>query len=235
MISQGDQQLAQLLALKGQLATASPRRIASIVGEIATAVTVAASTARQAQQASAVNGQSSSATMASARQAAREALNDFDGAYFKQRKFDAYLSFASEEDEREFREREAQRQREIEAARAEGTPQGDKRALDLSIAQLKDAGAHGADKSPDYTPLLTKLEGGSAALAAQIDPPKLETKTATLSAPDPLDGPMPDASVPLDLMAKFKSAGVVVADQRGTGHGVTAGKGQQDQGPRLPS
>lgn len=172
--------------------------------------------------------------MASARQAAREAVRDFADDYYGKRKFEGYLTFASEEDERAFREREAQRQREIEAARAEGTPAGDKRALDLSLAQLEDAGAYGADKSPDYQPMRTKLLERQADLGAQIEAAK--TKEAVeQTASDPLDGPLPAASVPPDLLAKFKATGIVMADQGGTGHGVKADNSQQDQGPRLPS
>lgn len=232
-IAQGDQQLAMVLALKQKLALAGPGAIGTMSAEIAGVIASAAAVTRVIQAAASNVGGAGS--LAAAVRAAREAVNDFADDYFGKRKFDPYLVFASEQEQREFREREATRQKQIDAARAEGTPEGDRRALQLSISQLKDAGAHGADKSPDYAPLLKRLESNDAELATQLNPTKRETKSATISAPDPLDGPTPDAPVPLDLLAKFKSAGVVVADQSGKGHGVNAGTGPQSQGPRLPS
>lgn len=172
--------------------------------------------------------------LAAAAKAAREAVSDFADDYFGKRKFDPYLTFASDEEEREFRKREAQREKEIEAARAEGTPEGDKRAADLSLAQLEDAGAYGADKSADYEPLRTKLAESKAGLEAQLEAGKPKPTPNVQMAADPLDAPAPPADVPPDLLAKFKAAGVVVADQRGTGHGVSDVT-TQDRGARLPS
>ena len=105
---------------------------------------MASSVAGAAQAAATDAGQ---ITLAEASQNARAAVTDFTNDYFRDRKFDAYLTFKSEEDEREFRKREAERQRAIEEASALHTPAGDARALELSRAQLEDAGAHGAHSS----------------------------------------------------------------------------------------
>jgi hypothetical protein len=234
LITQSEQQLALILSLKGQLAAAGPKQLAAISSQIATAISAAASTANQAQQAAAAGISSGGGSMASASQAARETVNEFEDAYFKQHKFDAYLQFKSAEDERAFHEREAQRQAEIERARAQHTPEGDKRALDLSLAQLDDAGAHGADKSPDFEPMRKKMQDANTALAAQIDQTKGKARSTAQATPDPLDSLEPSASVSPDLLAKFKATGVVVADQTGTGHGITT-DASQDRTVRLPS
>jgi hypothetical protein len=225
-----------LLSLRRQVATAGPAQLAAVSSAVQTALSQAAATARQAQQASA-DGGGNNTSLASAQRAAREAVNEFEDAYFKQRKFEPYLQFKSEEDERAYREREAQRQTAIESAKAQGTPEGDKRALDLSIDQLRDAGTHGADRSPEYAPLYEKVADAKTTLDAQIDAAKSKPVTGAVAKPDPLDVPdAPAASVPPDLLAKFKSAGVVVADQSGTGHGVNVdANAPQDRDVRMPS
>lgn len=196
----------------------------------------AAATAREAQQASAGGG-GNNTSLASAQRAAREAVNEFEDAYFKQRKFEPYLQFKSEADERAYREREAERQAEIERAKAQGTPEGDKRAADLSLDQMRDAGDHGAKCSPDFAPLYKKVHDADAALTSQLERDKPETRALATAKADPHAGAdLPTANVSADLLAKFKASGVVVADQTGTGHGVNASVAlAQDRGAHSPS
>jgi hypothetical protein len=52
---------------------------------------------------------------------------------------------------------------------AKGTPEGNAEALRLGKAQLIDAGAHGADRSPDYAPMLANLAGGISDLEKALD------------------------------------------------------------------
>lgn len=54
------------------------------------------------------------------------------------------LDFASQEDERAYREREAERRAYIADQRAKGTPEGDLNAAGAGLGQLADAKAHGA-------------------------------------------------------------------------------------------
>ena len=233
-IAQGEQQLAAILAAKQKLATAGPGAAGRLSAEISGIIASAVSAARTIQTAAASNG--GATTLAAASQAAREAVSDFQDAYFKQRKFDPYLTFASEEDERTYRKREEERQRQIEQARAQGTLEGDKRAADLALDQLRDAGAQGADRSPDFAPLYDKLTSASGALAAQLEASKVKQAQGAQITDDPLDAQAAaPVTVPMDLLAKFKSAGVVVADQSATGHGVSADVTQPDRGSRLPS
>jgi hypothetical protein len=117
----GRNQLATLNALRQQVASADMKSLAAMRGDIATVVASCQATVRQAEQSASISG-AQAATLASAQQTAREAVGTFEDAYFKQHKFDRYLQFMSKEDEKAFREREAERQREIERAKALHTP-----------------------------------------------------------------------------------------------------------------
>lgn len=210
--------MAFLLSLKRQLTTAGVKQLAAISTEIAQVVASASSTARAAQQASTGSGQ---IAPGQASQMVREAVADFEDDYFKKRKFDAYLQFTSEEDERAFRERERERQAEIQKALAQHTPEGDLRAGMLAEEQLRDAGAHGADRSPDFQPLLDKVASSNAALATQVE--ATNGKRAEAGAPqkaDPLDAPAGASSIPPELLASLRASGLKVPDQEGTGHGI---------------
>lgn len=219
LIAQGDQQLALLLSLRSQLATASPKQLATMGAQIAIAVSVAASTAHQAQQASSSGGGPATASVASASRAAREAVDDFQDAYFKKRKFDAFLQFNSAEDEREFRQREAEHQQEIAKALALHTPQGDLLAAQLAKEQLQDAGAHGAARSPAYAPLMAKIESAEGGLKAALDAkaPKEAASERLALAQSPSAGDEV-ADIPAEVLASFRK--MKAPDQDSAGHGL---------------
>ncbi len=193
--------------------------------EIAACVATASSVARQAE-AEVSTGSGMIAGLASASQAAHEAVASFENTYFKQRKFEPYLHFASEEDERRYREREAEREKQINEASARGTPEGNKKAIDLSIDQMRDAGAHGADKSPDYEPMRHRLQASQEALSAAITKDTPASQTADSSAKDVADDARPAVSVPSSVIAALRATGVKPADPEGQGHGVAAAKVQ---------
>lgn len=217
LIGQAEQQLALLLSLRSQLATASGKQLPAIGAEIAAVVTAATSTARAAQHAAAAGSNQMSVGQAS--QVARAAVADFEDDYFKKRKFDPYLQFKSEEEERAFREREAKRQAEIQKALALHTPEGDLRAAQLSEAQLRDAGAHGADRSPDYAPTLEKLSAATDTLQAAIDAERVNTKaeerleaaSASVAAEDAPE-------IPASVLAALRK--VRTPPQDSAGHGL---------------
>jgi hypothetical protein len=87
---------------------------------------------------------------------------------YERKIFEPYLHFTSKEDEDAYRKREAETKRAIEDALKLNTPEGNLRAAELSAAQLKDAGAHGADKSPDYAPLLQQTNAAKTALESAL-------------------------------------------------------------------
>lgn len=139
-------------------------------------------------------------SMRQASEAARASASSFAHDYYDRRMFDSYLKFASVEDEDEYRRREQERKQAIEKALAERTPEGDLRALDLSIEQLKDAGAHGAKRSPDYQPELDNMTEHRAALKTALSP-----QVDTVSAKAESGKPAPDP------IAALKAAGVSLA------------------------
>jgi hypothetical protein len=177
------------------------------------------------------------AALYQASEAARGSVNDFMRDYYDEHVFDRYLRFASVQDEEEYRRREQERHRAIDEARAEKTPQGDLRALDLSIDQLKDAGAHGARRSSEYQPLLDRMEGSRQQLAKQMAaagqsqshgtmPADSPTPSARPDAPDgKSSGATPQAPLPPEVLARLRAAQVSVADQSQEGHGVAARTG----------
>lgn len=220
LIGQAESNLAAILALKRQLSTASGSQLSAIRAQIAVAVSSAASTAHQAQQAAA-SACTGPISMASARQAAHEAVNEFEDAYFKQRKFDPYLHFESDDDEREYRRREAERHQEIEKAQALHTSAGDLRAVELSHDQLVDAGAHGADRSPDFAPLFAKVTAAKhdlqTAIIAQDQQEAAEKRLGAAQTATPAeDAP----SIPPEVLAALRA--VKSPDADGAGHGLGA-------------
>lgn len=225
IIAQGDAQLGALLALKRQLDSAGPATLAMIRADISACVAAATSTAQLAHAAVSIADQhAATADLAAASEAARAQVASFNRDFYERKIFDPYLKFESPEDEEAYRKREADIERQIKQAQALHTPTGDLLATRLAIAQLKDAGAHGADKSPDYQRTMEGLTGSesklSAAVAANAPSPKKSQQGSTPT--DPLDAIKPSIAPSLDEIAGLKSAGVLIADQEGTGHGVSA-------------
>jgi len=235
LVSQSEQQLAVIMALKGQLSTATGKQLVAISVQVAAAVSTAAGTARQAQQAAASGISSGSGSLGQASQAARAAVNEFEDAYFKDHKFDAYLHFKSEEDEREFHQREAERQAQIEKALALHTPQGDLLAAQLSEAQLRDAGAHGADRSPDFAPLLAKVEASRETLKTTLgENGKKEAASERLNAAQAPSAGNEAADIPADVLASFRKMKAPETDAAGHGLGAKLVSEQPDRsGPPL--
>lgn len=125
-----------LAALLREIASASPAELPSLKLAVASAVANVASVAQQADG----NGSShSAAELADAMQASQSAVQS---AIDYTRGLD--LQFASAEDERAYREREAERSAYIEAQQAKGTPEGSLNAAGAALGQMADAKAHGA-------------------------------------------------------------------------------------------
>ena len=188
--------------------------------EIAACVATASSVARLAE---AVTATSSGvpAGVSAASQAARSAVAAFERDMFDKKIFDPYLRFSSTEDEEAYRRREEERHKAIEEALKKDTPQGNLEANRLAIDQLEDAGAHGADKSPDYAQSYRQLKASEANLSAAVaNEPTKATAQGSKPAADPLDTIAPSTVDPA-IVASLKAAGVVVADQTQQGHGVT--------------
>lgn len=188
--------------------------LVSIRAEVAAFVAAAQVIANQAV-ASAATTQTAEAALHLASEAARREVTSFVQDFYEKKIFDPFLRFASPEDEDAYRKREADRERAIKEALALGTPEGNLRAANLSMAQLRDAGAHGADKSPEYARIWSSLDAPTSDLKAQLAV-RPETEASIVPAAEAVKG-----VDPVDPIAVLRAAGVAVADQTQEGHGVT--------------
>lgn len=226
-LGQAEAQLGRLGTLARRLEQAGLGGLAALKAEVLAANFAAQALAQQSRTVAAT-AQNTEVALHAAQHDARKAVDDFTRDFYERRIFEKDLRFASEEDERAYREREEQRRREIEKARAEGTPEGDLRALRLAKEQLLDAGAHGVDQNPAYQPTLTKLDQSATALETAIAGKGHTASATSLTEVDKaLDGEqsayLGQTTVPTGLLAKIRAAGMVLAE-KGEGHGLTAQK-----------
>ena len=221
-LAQSVTQLRTLAGLQQRINGADLQGLAAIRAEVTASVAATQAVVQQAQTATGA-AQITQATLHLASEEARSSVNGFMDDYYKRRIFDPYLKFASAKDEEEYRSREAERQQQIEKAMAAHTPEGDLRAANLSLDQLHDAGAHGADKSPDYARWDKSLTEKRDSLASGIDAMNAGTGTAKSPTPDPLSQVKPDANVSPDVLASLRSAGVTMPEQDSPGYPATLG------------
>lgn len=216
----GQAKLHHLNSLRDQL-VGGAKGVAALRAEITAAVaathayTLSVSGVVGTAQASPAE-QAAQAALREASVAAHQTVDNFERDFYGRKIFDPYLKFASTQDEDEYRRREQERQRAIEKAQAENTPEGNLRATKLAIAQLEDAGAHGADRSPDYRRTLDGLKHSERTLDARLShTPNDKGATERLSL---ASAPTTKAGiVPPDLADAFRGAGVVVTDPASTG------------------
>jgi hypothetical protein len=141
-------QQSDLAGLISQIATASAVDLPALKRAVATAVAAATNATQQMQAAS--SGQSGP-SLADASEASRRSVQS---ALDYTRTLD--LQFASAEDERAYRQREAERRSYIEAEQAKGTPEGNLNAAGATVGQMADAKAHGAG-GPEFDQHVTEL------------------------------------------------------------------------------
>ncbi|MEJ0044540.1 MAG: hypothetical protein WDM81_20990 [Rhizomicrobium sp.] len=95
-------------------------------------------------------------------------------------------------------------------------------ANELSLEQLHDAGAHGADRSPQYQTELSGLEGSRSRLTAAIT--KAHESAPAVQAETPVKPSSlgdADPTIPPDVLATLRAASVSTGDHSQEGHGVT--------------
>jgi hypothetical protein len=220
-LAQAQSQLIALARLQRRVTDAGAGGLSTMRGEV-TAMVAATQGITQTSSASGAQAfQLGQLSLRQASEAARASASSFAHDYYDRHIFDTYLKFASTEDEEEYRGREQERKQAIDKALAERTPKGDLKALDLSIAQMNDAGAHGADKSPEFQSRLDALKTHRNQLAGALDK---QPPVRTQASGDDISAVKPDASVSPDLIAGLRASGVVMPDQTGDGHGVAVGK-----------
>lgn len=130
----------------------------ALKGPVAAAVAVSAALVASGREA-AITAKGTDANAASAISAAtRRQVEDLSRDIYERRIFDPYLSFVSQEDETEYRRREAETKAYIDAELAKDTPEGDLNAAGATQGQMLDAAAHGADESPEFKERWEALE-----------------------------------------------------------------------------
>ncbi len=221
-LDQGGAKLLRLSDLRRQLAGGAKDVTAlraSIMSAVADSRAYTSEVRNSATAAQGANTQTMTVALQQASASARTATAGFMHDYYDRRIFDPYLRFASVEDEEEYRRREEQWKQAIEKAQAEHTPEGDLRADRLAIEQLKDAGAHGAERSPDYKPKLKALTQKADALESVLHRNADGRETDARVQANAQQSAAP-ATVAPDVIAALQKAGVVTADPNADGHGV---------------
>ena len=225
IIAETRMQMPGLAELRQQVAVSSGSALISLRADINAASGASASAAQQARVA-ATNAASSMAADAIKRAEARQAIMSIGQDVFEQKVFDSYLRFSSAEDEAAYRKRERENKEAMDRESAKGTLQGDRNAAAILERQILDAGAHGANASPDYAPMLTQVRDAKAVLMQPVQ--QASAKSATQDAgraPDASARPQPLASELDDVLATLKAAGVTTDAGVGQGgHGLTDNK-----------
>jgi hypothetical protein len=154
ILAEGHAQRQLLAQIERSLASGVALPSASARNEIASVIASATHLGQQARAASEVR---TGAELATAQMRTRATVMDISRDIYERRIFDPYLRFASLEEEAAYREREETNRRAIEEALVQGTPEGDLRAARLIRGQLADAGAHGADASPEFSGRMSRI------------------------------------------------------------------------------
>ena len=228
-LDQGEARLHRLNLLRDQLVGgAKGLPLAVIRAEITSAV---ASVREYTAAGAAATSQAATTEQAALRvasSAAHQVVSDFSRDFYERKIFDPYLKFASAEDEEAYRRREQERQRDIEKAQAANTPEGNLKANALAIEQLQDAGAHGADRSPEYKPRMDKLMASHDALRSAIAGDRSvateqhePASPATSVAADPLASVKAKSPETTGVASVLLAAGLSVPHADNVGHGVT--------------
>ena len=139
-------QLLRVGELQAAIGTASEASLQAMRGDIAAAMSQSQSAAQEAREqvtaanAARVAAQVLSSAAISSRTALQHALSSLDHVP---------LSFASSEDEAEYRRREEERRAYIANQQGKHSPEGDLNAAGAGIGQMADAKAHGAS-GPEF-------------------------------------------------------------------------------------
>jgi hypothetical protein len=211
-LSESRSQLALLGSLSLQLGTASGAALTNLRGEVMAVASTANSTAQQTRAAA----NAANAMSADIAQLAATSREQVTSIMRGMKDFDPYLHFDSKAEEEAYRKREVERQTYITAQQAKGTPHGDLNAANSAIAQMNDAKAHGADRSPVFADRLSALTNSrdelqaalSSSAPAPIAPP--EHKAQVTATPT---SATPTANTDLDeAMAALRLAGITPAE-----------------------
>ena len=190
--------------LQRQIGGTTGAALGSMRGDVVAAVAIARNTAQQGRAAAMAQTVESILEAASAR--TRAAVDRATEALFERRIFDPYLQFASAEDEAAYRRRETARREYIEREQARGTPQGELNAANATVEQIRDAGAHGASRSPEYDAMLRDMNGARDAQHAAMRSTRADRVSHETEQPRVSGTADPDLE---QIAATFRAAGVL--------------------------
>lgn len=211
--------------LQRTVGSANLGSLLALRGEVAAAASSATNLANQAIS-SAASAAAAQANLSPAERA-RTSIEALNRDLFENRMLDPYLRFASPEDEEAYRKRERERKEEIDRAMALGTPEGLRRANELLRDQLRDAGVHGEDRSPDYAGMMQRSDEAFADLqpphqATEQAAPQSEATSVHSVRPQPSDDGLGG------ILATLKAAGVTTPAMQASdaGHGISTALAQ---------
>lgn len=210
-------QLLKLSVLQREISKADGPALVAIYANVAGLIAVTQAIVQQGRDA-AGRAEVNETTLAAVNARTRETVQRIAGDLFERRIFDPYLQFASPEEEEAYRKREAGRQEYINRELSKGTPHGNLNASNAVLAQIDDAGSHGADQSPDFD----KLRGEAVdTIKAQRDAMQgagilsVQDRTAETNAPATAP-PLLSPSELDEVAAALRAAGVQVPDAPST-------------------
>tara|TARA_R110002051_G_scaffold269600_1_gene329788 strand:+ start:4120 stop:4803 length:684 start_codon:yes stop_codon:yes gene_type:complete len=209
--------MSRLAGLQHRIEHAHGGGLAAIRAEVMASVAASQTLAQQARS-TVASAQTAEMALHEASAVAHREVASFVHDFYEQKIFDPYLRFASPEDEAAYRQREEAYQRAINAASAAGTPEGNLQATRLAVAQLEDAGAHGADASPDYAPTLAGLRTAERGLAGELARSSPAQRTVEAGEPPAsnVNGITASTTIDAELLAQLRGTGMVVAEPDGS-------------------
>lgn len=229
LIAQALAQQQTLAKLERALSSGGAATIApNIRGEIAAVVAASANLSQQAQHAA---DQRAGIDLATAQARTRATVQEIGRDIYERRIFDPYLRFASAEEEEAYRRREEENRRAIERALAENTPEGDLRAARIMDRQLQDAGAHGADASPQFADYAARIRSDQGSLERAIAS-RDEARSDRPQAQTSREAPLPTSEDQLaSVAAAFRAAGIDGGiPAYNSGHGLSVDGSVPDNG-----
>ena len=228
--AQGQAQLQALGQLQRQIGSMSLAGLAAMRGEIAGAINQALSIADQGRSAS--KAEDIDATLAAVSKQTRDTIAALSTDLFERRVFDPYLRFTSTDEESEYRRREEERQAYIRVELAKGTPEGTLNAANATVDQIKDAGAHGADRSPEYQRIFNEAIRAQNEQTAAIEQ---ASTTPALDKAKELERETETNEFD-EIAAAFKASGVTLPDTElggSKGHGLANATIDRNSGPSV--
>ncbi len=210
---------ADLAALQSRIATASPAGLAQLRNQVVALATNAKTEAQRVIGTAAARESEATQELATARENARHQV---ELTMSTLRGFDPYLRFTSKDDEETYRKREAESRRAIDAELAKHTAGGDLTANALAIRQLRDAGRHGADASPDFAATNASLQKSYRDLRQSMAATGQSTEAQDRIAGFKVDT-APASSTPEQLgsvLATLRNAGVTTGQDDSLSHGL---------------